>query len=67
MIARVRERDRSRRGFRNLFVKEIRRYMKVMVQTVATPVITALLYLVVFRQVLEDRVEVYSGVATVPF
>ena len=60
--SRERDPDRSRRGFRTLFVKEIRRYIKVMVQTVATPVITALLYLVVFRQVLEDRVEVYSGV-----
>ena len=53
----------NRRGFVTLFYKEIHRYMKVVVQTVATPVITALLYLVVFRQVLEDRVEVYSGVS----
>lgn len=51
------------RGFRTLFRKEVHRYVKVLVQTVATPVITALLYLLVFRQVLEDRVEVYPGIS----
>jgi len=50
-------------GVMTLFIKEVRRYAKVMVQTVATPVITALLYLVVFRQVLEDHVEVYAGIS----
>lgn len=52
----------NRRGPLTLFAKEVRRYVKVMVQTVATPVITALLYLLVFRQVLEDHVEVYDGI-----
>ena len=52
----------NRRGLATLFAKEVRRYVKVIVQTVATPVITALLYLLVFRQVLEEHVEVYDGV-----
>ena len=45
-------------GFWTLLKKEIWRFSKVLVQTVLTPVITALLYLLVFGHVLEDRVEV---------
>jgi ABC-2 type transport system permease protein len=36
--------------------------MKVFVQTILTPVVTALLYLLVFGQALEGNVEVYEGV-----
>jgi len=49
-------------GFRTLLAKEIRRFQRVSVQTVLAPVVTALLYLVVFAQALEDRVNVYDGV-----
>ena len=55
------------RGLIALFVKEIARFLKVVVQTVATPIVTSLLYLVVFRQVLEDRVEVYPGISYTAF
>jgi ABC-2 type transport system permease protein len=55
------------RGLAVLFLKEVRRFLKVVVQTVATPVITSLLYLVVFRQVLEEHVEVFPGVPYTAF
>lgn len=54
-------------GFRTLLKKEIWRFSKVMVQTVLTPVITALLYLLVFGHVLEGRVQVYDGVSYTAF
>ena len=46
-----------------LFRKEISRFIKVWMQTVLAPVITALLYLVVFGHVLEGRIEVFPGVS----
>ena len=51
------------RGFYTLFAKEVRRFLKVVMQTVLTPVVTALLYLLVFGQALEAHVEVYPGVS----
>ncbi|HYW93686.1 MAG TPA: ABC transporter permease [Gammaproteobacteria bacterium] len=54
-------------GTRTLLLKEIRRFTKVLVQTVLTPVVTAMLYLVVFHQVLENRVHVYPGVGFTAF
>jgi len=54
-------------GARTLFLKEILRFWKVSFQTVAAPVITALLYLLIFGHVLEGRVEVYPGVAYTAF
>lgn len=50
-----------------LFRKEFARFMKVWLQTVVAPVITALLYLLVFGHVLEGRVEVFPGVSYVAF
>lgn len=50
-------------GMYTLFAKEVRRFLKVTVQTVLTPVVTALLYLLVFGQALEAHVEVYEGVS----
>lgn len=55
------------RGCYTLFVKEVRRFYNVLGQTVGAPVITAMLYLLVFRQVLEDRVSVYEGVSYTAF
>ncbi len=45
-------------GFRTLLYKEVLRFWKVSFQTVAAPVLTALLYLLIFAHVLESRVEV---------
>ncbi|MDE2287223.1 MAG: ABC transporter permease [Burkholderiales bacterium] len=47
-------------GFRTLLYKELLRFWKVGFQTVAAPIITALLYLLIFGHVLEGRVKVYS-------
>jgi len=49
-------------GFLTLFYKENLRFWKVGFQTVAAPVLTALLYLLIFSHVLEGRVQVYPGV-----
>ncbi len=49
-------------GFRTLFYKEMLRFWKVGVQTVAAPVMTALMYLLIFSHALRGRVEVFEGV-----
>lgn len=54
-------------GFRALFYKEILRFYKVAFQTVLAPVITALLYLLIFSHVLEEHVQVYPGVSYTAF
>lgn len=54
-------------GFRTLFYKELLRFWKVSFQTVAAPVLTALLYLLIFGHVLEDRVQVFEGVRYTSF
>lgn len=54
-------------GFQTLFYKEILRFWKVATQTVAAPVLTAILYLLIFGHVLEDHVQVYPGVRYTAF
>ncbi len=54
-------------GARTLFDKEILRFWKVSVQTVAAPVLTAVLYLLIFGHVLEDHVQVFPGVGYTSF
>lgn len=54
-------------GFQTLFKKEVLRFWKVATQTVAAPILTALLYLMIFGHVLQDRVQVYPGVQYVSF
>jgi ABC-2 type transport system permease protein len=54
-------------SFWTLFSKELLRFIKVSVQTVAAPVLTSLLYLVIFGQVLEGRVQVFDGVRYTSF
>ena len=53
--------------FQALFHKELLRFWKVAVQTVAAPVLTAVLYLVVFAYALEGRVRVYDSVPYTDF
>jgi len=53
--------------FQALFHKELLRFWKVAVQTVAAPVLTATLYLVVFAYALEGRVRVYDSVPYTDF
>jgi ABC-2 type transport system permease protein len=50
-----------------LLKKELLRFWRVSFQTVAAPVITALLYLLIFSHVLDKHVQVYDGVAYTEF
>jgi len=54
-------------SFQTLLYKELLRFWKVSIQTVAAPVLTAALYLVVFAYALEDRVRVYDSVPYTAF
>lgn len=54
-------------GFLTLFHKELLRFWKVLLQTVAAPILTALLYLLIFSHVLEEHVEVYPGIPYTAF
>lgn len=54
-------------GARTLFYKEVLRFWKVAFQTVGAPVLTAVLYLLIFGHVLEGRVEVFPGVGYMSF
>ncbi len=55
------------RGASTLFYKEVLRFRKVAVQTVAAPVLTAVLYLLIFGHVLEDHVKVFDRVGYTSF
>ena len=54
-------------GFQTLFYKEILRFWKVATQTLTAPIVTAMLYLLIFGHVLESRVQVYPGVKYTAF
>ena len=54
-------------GFRTLFYKESLRFWKVATQTVAAPIVTAMLYLLIFGHVLEDHVKVYDRISYTAF
>jgi ABC-2 type transport system permease protein len=59
--------DRGWTGFNTLLYKEILRFWKVSFQTVAAPVLTGVLYLLVFGHVLENHVEAFPGVSYTAF
>ena len=54
-------------GWQMLLQKEILRFWKVSFQTVAAPVLTAILYLMIFGHVLEDHVKVYDSISYTAF
>ncbi|MBP7453454.1 MAG: ABC transporter permease [Ottowia sp.] len=54
-------------GWKMLLKKEVLRFWRVSFQTIAAPVLTAVLYLMIFGHVLQGRVEVYPGVSYVAF
>ena len=54
-------------GWQSLFYKEVLRFWKVGVQTVGAPVLTAVLYLLIFGHVLEDHVKVYGTLSYTAF
>jgi ABC-2 type transport system permease protein len=47
-------------GWKMLLKKEVLRFWRVALQTIAAPVLTAVLYLLIFGHVLEGRVQVYD-------
>ena len=54
-------------GFRTLFLKEVMRFWKVGFQTVAAPVLNAVLFLLIFSHVLDRHVTVYGDVSYTAF
>ena len=54
-------------GFPTLLYKEVLRFYKVSFQTVAAPVLTAILYLLIFGQVLQGKVLVYERISYIAF
>jgi ABC-2 type transport system permease protein len=54
-------------GFITLFTREIKRFMKVVVQTVVTPFVSSFLYLLVFGVSLGSQVQVHGGVPYLAF
>ncbi|MDF3034844.1 MAG: metal-dependent hydrolase [Paucimonas sp.] len=54
-------------GFRTLLFKEVLRFWKVATQTIMAPILTAMLYLLIFGHVLEEHVQVYPGVRYTSF
>jgi ABC-2 type transport system permease protein len=54
-------------GTRTLLYKEVLRFWKVSFQTVAAPVLTAVLYLLIFGHVLQNNVKVYDRIEYTAF
>lgn len=54
-------------GFLTLFYKELLRFWKVGFQTVFAPMLSTLLYLLIFSHVLEERAQVYPSVTYTVF
>ena len=54
-------------GFPTLLYKEVLRFWKVAFQTIAAPVMTALLYLAVFAYAMGDRASAFPGVSYAQF
>lgn len=60
-------RDARLVGFRTLLYKEVLRFWKVSFQTVAAPVLNAVLFLLIFSHVLDRHVTVYGEIAYTTF
>ena len=54
-------------GASTLFRKEVLRFWKVAFQTVAAPVLTAIMYLLIFGHVLQNQVQAFPGVGYTSF
>jgi ABC-2 type transport system permease protein len=54
-------------GWQMLLYKEVLRFWRVAAQTITGPILTALLYLLVFGQALESHVKVYDNVSYTAF
>jgi len=54
-------------GWSTLLYKEVLRFWKVSFQTVAAPILTAVLYMLIFGHVLQDHVKVYDSISYTAF
>ena len=54
-------------GLQTLYVREVQRFIKVALQTLAAPVITSILFLMVFSVAIGDRASMPNGVDFVTF
>jgi ABC-2 type transport system permease protein len=54
-------------GFSTLLYKELLRFWKVATQTLTAPIVTTMLYLLIFGHVLEAHVQVFPGVSYTAF
>jgi ABC-2 type transport system permease protein len=54
-------------GWQTLFYKEVMRFWSVAFQTVGAPILTAVLYMLIFGHVLQDNVKVYNSVSYTAF
>ena len=54
-------------GFSTLLYKELLRFWKVSTQTIGAPVLTAVLYLLIFGHVMEARIRIYDAIPYAAF
>jgi ABC-2 type transport system permease protein len=54
-------------GWRTLLYKEVLRFWKVSFQTIAAPVLTSVLYMLIFGHVLDQHVKVYDAISYTTF
>ncbi len=54
-------------GLYTLFTKEVWRFLKVTIQTIITPVVSVVLYLLIFSSVLSRHLEIYDGISYTVF
>lgn len=55
------------KGFKTLFYKEMLRFWKVATQTVTAPILTTILYLLIFGHIVQDKIEIYPGIKHIHF
>ena len=54
-------------GWQTLFYKEVLRFWKVGFQTVGAPILTAVLYMLIFGHVMQGQVKVYDQISYTAF
>jgi ABC-2 type transport system permease protein len=54
-------------GWQTLFYKEVLRFWKVGFQTVGAPILTAVMYMLIFGHVLDGKVQVYGSIGYTAF
>lgn len=57
----------NRIGFQTFIEREIERFMRVSIQTIASPLISALLYIFIFGYVVGTRIDLIAGVSYIDF